>query len=395
MADRRKASFKGVRVTVRPHLILAGAVSLTLLAACGGGKNAEGPGGGGMPPTTVNLGVVKAQTVRTTSEYVAQVRSRRSIDVQPQVEGYVRRIAVRPGDRVSRGALLMQIDPARQQQSVANIEAARGSRVAALRLAEQEKSRIEGLYKAGVSSRQELDRANAALAAAQSDVNSLDAQVAGERVQLRYYDVTAPEGGVVGDIPARTGDLVTPATRLTTIDQNAALEAYISVPLQRAAELRPGLDVELLANDGDAVVATGKIDFIAPRVSDATQAVVVKAPIGNATANLRSSQFTNARIIWNAREVPVVPATAVMRLGGQPFVFVAEGDGKSMVAKQRSVELGELTVDVYEVKSGVRTGERVVTSGVQKLRDGAPIAPEAPAPIAAAGGAGSAAAGAH
>jgi RND family efflux transporter MFP subunit len=216
-------------------------------------------------------------------------------------------------------------------------------------------------------------------------VNSLDAQVAGERVQLRYYAVTAPAAGVIGDIPARVGDLVTPATRVTTIDQNASLEAYLSVPLQRAAELRPGLDVELLANDSDTVIATGKIDFIAPRVSDATQAVLVKAPIGNTTANLRSSQFTNARIVWSARDVPVVPATSVLRLGGQPFVFVAEGDGKSMVAKQRSVELGELSGNVYELKSGVKLGERVVTSGVQKLRDGAPIAPEAAAPAASAG----------
>ena len=389
MADRRKASFKGVLVHARPHHLLAGVVSLFLLAACGGGKNPEAAGGGAMPPTTVNMAIVRQQTVRSTSEYVAQVRSRRSIDVQPQVEGYVRRIAVRPGDRVGRGALLMQIDPARQQQSVANIEAARGSRLAALQLAQQEKARVEGLYKAGVSSKQELDRASAALAAAQSDVTSLDAQVAGERVQLRYYDVTAPDAGLVGDIPVRVGDLVTPATRVTTIDQNAALEAYLSVPIQRATDLHPGLDVELLGNDSDSVVATGKIDFIAPRVSDATQSVVVKAPIANATANLRASQFTNARVIWSAREVPVVPATSVMRLGGQSFVFVVEGDAKSLVAKQRSVEIGELSGDVYEVKSGVKAGERVVTSGVQKLRDGAPVAPEMPAATTTA------AAGAH
>src|SRR5437870_9413875 len=102
MANRRKAALKGVLVHARPHLIFAGVVSLTLLAACGGGKNAGGPGGGGMPPTTVTIAIVEPQTVRTTSEYVAQVRSRRSVDVQPQVEGYVRRIAVRPGDRVGR-----------------------------------------------------------------------------------------------------------------------------------------------------------------------------------------------------------------------------------------------------------------------------------------------------
>jgi RND family efflux transporter MFP subunit len=363
-------------MSVRSRISLAAIAAMTLVAGCKG-KGAEGETGG-FPPITVNIGIVQPREIRTTSEYVSQVKSRRSVDVQPQIEGYVRRIAVHPGDHVGKGTVLMQIDPERQLQSVRTAEATRESRMAALRLAQQQKARAERLYRDGVTSKQELDAAEAARASAQADVGSLEAQVSGEKVQLRYYDITAPEAGVVGDIPVRVGDLVSPATRLTTVDQNSALEAYLSVPIEKASQLRRGLPVELLG-DADQVIATGTVDFIAPRVSDATQSVLVKAPIGNATANLRTAQFTNARIVWSARQAPVVPTSAVLRLGGQPFVFVVEGDGKSMVAKQKSVELGELSGDVYEVKSGIANGDRVIVSGVQKLHDGAPVAPEAPA----------------
>jgi RND family efflux transporter MFP subunit len=341
-----------------------------------------GPKGGGeqgFPPVAVKTAVVEARTIRTTSEYVAQLRSRHSVDVQPQVEGYVRRISVRPGDRVAAGATLMQIDPSRQQQSVRSFEAARNARVAALRLAEQQHARAARLYKEGTISRQELDQNDAALAAARADVGSVDAQISAEQVQLRYYSITAPSAGIVGDVPVREGDLVTPATRLTTIDQNAALEAYVSIPLERAAELRAGIPVEILGND-DSVVAEGKIDFIAPRVSDTTQSVQVKVPIANAASTLRASQFTKARVVWSARQSPVVPTSAITRLGGQPFVFLAESGEKGMVAKQKPVELGELSGDVYEVRSGVKAGDRVITSGLQKLHEGAAVTEASAAP---------------
>jgi RND family efflux transporter MFP subunit len=361
-------------MNVRSHIALTAFGALALLAACGGKEG--GPGGGAFPPTTVNLALVERRPIRSTSEYVAQVKSRRSVDVQPQVEGYVRRIAVHPGDHVAKGALLMHIDPAKQLQSVRSSEASRASKVASLRLAREQKTRGERLYSIGVISKEQLDQLTASAAAAEAEVANVDAQVAGEKVQLRYYDVTAPEAGVVGDVPVREGDMVTPSTRLTSLDQNAGLEAYINVPIERASQLQRGLDVELL--DGDKVVASGKIDFIAPRVSDATQSVLVKVPVASNTAQLRTSQFTNARIIWSSREAPVVPTSAVLRLGGSPFIFVAESDGKQILAKQKSVELGELSGDVYEVKSGVSAGDRIVTSGIQKLHDGAPVAPEGP-----------------
>jgi RND family efflux transporter MFP subunit len=359
---------------VRVAILVTSSLTLFSCGPKGGGEQ-----GGAFPPVAVKTAAVANQTIRTTSEYVAQLRSRHSVDVQPQVDGYVRRIAVRPGDRVSAGAVLMQIDPAKQTQSVRGLEAARNARVAALRLAEQQQLRAARLFKEGTIARQDLDQADAALASAKADVANFDAQISAETVQLRYYSITAPSAGIVGDIPVRVGDSVTSATRLTTIDQNSSLEAWVSIPIERASAAHAGLPVEILAED-DSVLAEGKIDFIAPRVTDATQSVEVKIPIANADSHLRASQFTRARVVWSARQSPVVPTTAITRLGGKPFIFVAEGGDKGLAAKQKPVELGELSGDVYEVLSGVKAGDRVIVSGIQKLRDGAPVAEETAAP---------------
>ncbi|MEO8215754.1 MAG: efflux RND transporter periplasmic adaptor subunit [Acidobacteriota bacterium] len=345
---------------------------------CGKG-GPEGPGAGGFPPMVVRVAPVQMQPVRVTSEYVAQIKSRRSVDIQPQIEGHVARIYVHAGQHVSASQQLMQIDPARQQQAVRGSQASRSAAEAALKLARQQRTRIDGLYKSGVVSKQELDQADANLSSAQAQVNSLDSEVSAQRVELRYYNITAPSAGIIGDIPAREGDLVTPSTVLTTLDQNSALEAYISVPIEKAPLLHNGVQVEIL-DDNEEVVATGAINFISPRVSDATQSILAKAEITTGSEHLRPSQFSRARVIWSVRQSPVVPTTAVTRLGGKPFVFVAADAGKGLIVHQTPVELGELSGDTYEITSGIKAGETVVVAGLQKLRDGAPVQPEADKP---------------
>ncbi len=113
-------------------------------------------------------------------------------------------------------------------------------------------------------------------------------------MELGFYRVNAAQAGVVGDIPVRRGDRVTTSTVLTTITENQALEAYIEVPIERAPELRVGLPVQLLAGDGK-VVATNPISFIAPRVDESTQSVLVKSQLRNAPPSARVQQFVKSR----------------------------------------------------------------------------------------------------
>ena len=352
----------------------------------------EGPGGGmAFPPAAVKLAVAKTAPVQEATEYVASLRSMSSTNVQPQVDGQLTQLLVKSGDRVVRGAPIAQIDPRRQQAAVSSQEAERVSREAQVSFARQQLVRAKDLYAAGAISKQEFEQAETALRTAEAALQSLQAQLQQQQVQLKYFTVVAPVAGVIGDVPVRVGFQVSPQTVLTTIDQNDALEVYVDVPVERARDLRIGTPIEVLASDRPDVLATTTVSFISPRVDDQTQSVLVKGLVRNSGAGLRSSQYVRARIIWKTTDGLVVPVLAVARINGQAFAFVADeakgGSPTGLVARQRLLRLGTLTGDDYAVLDGLKVGDRVVVSGVQKLADGAPIMPEGATPAAPPAGA--------
>jgi RND family efflux transporter MFP subunit len=363
------------------------AVSVFVFALLAGacGKPAA-RGGAGPPAVGVEVVTLEPRPVEHATEFVGTVKSRRSTTVQPQVEGFVTRILARSGDRVVPGAPLVEIDPRRQRATVAGLESQQAGREADLRYAEQEAARAQALFDAGAASRSELEQAQTALAGAQAQLEAARAQVSEERVALGYHLVSSPAEGVVGDIPVRVGDSVTRSTVLTTIDRNAGLEVYINVPVQEAARLRPGLPVHLV-DDAGRVLATETLSFVSPAVDARTQSVLAKATLERPGA-LRTEQFVRARVVWSREPSLSVPVVAVNRVNGQYFVFVAQsGDGGGLLARQRAVELGALVGNDYVVRSGLKAGERLIVSGVQKIGDGAPVS-VAPAPSAAPGGKG-------
>jgi len=254
-------------------------------------------GAGAMPPADVKVVTLAARPVPRTSEFVASIRSLASTTVKPQVDGIVTRVLVRSGDHVRAGQPLVQIDPDKQQASLATLAANRAARQADVAYGRQQLARQQKLFEAGLVSRQDLDQAQTAEHTATAQLEAAEASLRESRVQLGYYRVGAPATGVVGDVPVRTGDRVTTDTIITTIDEPRGLEAYVSVPLERAAELRPGLMVELI-DDGGTVIAQNPITFIAPRADDATQSVLVKAQLRK-HPSLRVLQYARARIIWS------------------------------------------------------------------------------------------------
>ena len=357
-----------------PTAVTCVALMLTLLAtvaACNRGDAARG-GPPAMPPAGVTLITLQPKPVERATEFIASLRSLRSSTIQPEVAGSVTRIFVKSGDHVRAGTPIVQIDPDRQQAAIQSTEANRSGAEADVQYWRQQVTRLQALVAAGAISRQEFEQAQNSLKTAEAKLASIDAQVSEDRVQLRYYRVTAPQDGIVGDIAIRPGDRVTPATLITTVDENSSLEAYIQVPLERAPDLRVGLPVQLL-DTGGKVAAVNPVSFVAPRVDASTQSVLVKSLLRAAPPTLRSQQFTRARIVWSTEQALTVPVVAVSRVSGQYFCFVAEAQGDGLVARQRPVQVGEIAGDDYVVTSGLKPGDRVVTSGIQKLADGAPI----------------------
>ena len=313
--------------------------------------------------------------IEQASEFIATLRSLRSATIQPEVDGVVTRVFVKPGQRVGVGAPILQINADKQQATVRSTEANRAGVAADVEYWRNQVKRLESLVQAGAISQQEFQQAQNSLRTAEARLGALDAQVREGRVELEYYRVNAPQAGVVGDITLRVGDRVTSTTVITTIDDNSSLEADIQVPLDRSVDLRVGLPVQILDTDGKPV-ASNPISFVAPRVDDRTQTVLVKSQLRDAPPSLRVQQFARARVIWRNAPGITVPLTAVMRISGKHFVYVADQRDGGLFARQQPIDVGELIGNDYVVRGGLKVGDRVITSGIQKIGNGAPVKPE-------------------
>ncbi len=406
-----------LRLLVAALLIIGGGTAITwrLLAP----NNPPAAANFQPPAVKVKVSTVQRGIIEDSTEYIATLESRRSVNLQPRVQGQISQIFVRSGDPVTAGAAIMQIDARQQQAAVNSLSAAaqvakaqlenaratleslaaeRLGKVADVQLNEQEFKRYSELADQGAVSRQTKDLYANRLATAKSELSAInsriqaqkatisqteksleqaDANIRQQQVQLQYYKITAPFSGTVGNIPVKVGDVVSIATPLATITQNRPLEVNIPVPLERGPQLRQGLPVELINAQGQTLT-TSKVFFISPNINNNSQSILVKALYDNSAGQLRADQQIRAKIIWDQRNGVVVPTTAVKPIAGENFVFVAETektpDGNSqLVAKQKRVNLGNIEGNNYQVIAGLKANEKLIVSGVQNLRDGIPI----------------------
>ena len=346
------------------------------LAVAGCQKQAAPPAaaGGGMQAMPVQTVAVTLAPVPQSNDYVATIKSRRSATLQPQVEGRLTQIDVRSGDHVKAGQLLMAVDPLHQQASVDSQMATERQKKALFDFNTTQLGRQKKLFDAGIVSREVFDQAQQAYDNSKADYESATASRKTQEEQLAYYSIRAPFDGVIGDIPVHVGDHVSSSTMLTTVDENKDLEAYIYVPTERAAQVRMGLEVDLMDTNGK-LLEKSKIDFLSAQVDNSLQGILVKAPVHFGAEMLRNAQLVRARVVWSTSPMAVVPVLAVTRQGGQTFVFVARQQDGHFVASQTPVTLGDTVGNAYSVSSGLNAGDRVIVSSTQFLVNNMPVQP--------------------
>jgi RND family efflux transporter MFP subunit len=322
----------------------------------------------------VQTQTITAAAVPQYDEYVSTIKSRRSATINPQVDGNLTKIYVHSGDRVKAGQLLMEIDPAKQEATVSSSRATEQQKLAVFQYNQIEVERQRKLFEQGVTSRDAFDQAEQAYKNSEADYHSAVATTLSQQKQLGYYHIAAPFDGIVGDVPVHLGDYVSATTMLTTVDENRDLEAYIFIPTERVTQIRKGLPVVILDNQENVLENTA-IDFISPQVDNGLQGILAKAPVHADLGKLRNLQQIKARVVWTTSSIPVVPVLAVIRLGGQTFVYVATNQDGKYVARQRPVTVGDTVGNNYAVLGGLKNGEKVIVSGTQFLIDGAPVQP--------------------
>jgi RND family efflux transporter MFP subunit len=322
----------------------------------------------------VQVAPVTLSPVPRSDTYVATIKSRRSATMQPQVDGNLVKIFVKSGDLVKAGQVLMRVDPLKQMATVQSQQATQAQKKAIYDYSQIQFERQRKLFEDGVVSRDAYDQATQAYQNAKADYEANAALTDTQKQQLAYYDIRAPFTGIVGDIPVHLGDYVSTTTLLTTVDENADLEAYIYIPTERAGLVRQGLPVEILDTAGKTLIKS-KISFLSPQVDNGLQSILAKAEIPRTADLLRNQQLVNARVTWSTTPAPVVPVLAVSLVGGQTFVYLAAPKGDGYIAHQVPVMLGETVGNTYPVISGLKPGDKVITSGLQFLQEGAPVKP--------------------
>ncbi len=229
------------------------------------------------------------------------------------------------------------------------------------------------------ASRERVEAARATINREKAALHRAQVRVDIQRENLEFNRIVAPIDGVVGNIVPKAGDYVEAGDILTVITQDEALELNIGVPIEQASRLKLGLPVQIVDKQGAAILE-GEISFISPRADRNSQAILVKAVFEN-NGRLRDDSFARARIIWSEQPGVLVPTEAISRIAGKSFVFVAEeveqeNGETALVAKQKSVSLGAIQGQAYQVTSGVRAGDRLIVSGILNLADGTPITTE-------------------
>ncbi|BAY64488.1 secretion protein HlyD [Calothrix brevissima NIES-22] len=370
----------------------------------------------------VKLAPVEAGTIEESSDFIANLESRRSVRLQPRIEGQVTQIFVRSGDNVAEGTPIIQVDPRQQQATVSglnagseaakaqlqnalatlkSLQADRLSNVADVQLNQQDYDRYTSLAAQGAVSRQTKDQYANRLAIAKSQLAAIDSRIQAQQatisqaekalqqaqantkqqvVELQYYKIAAPFAGTVGDIPVKVGDFVNTSTQLATITQNQPLEVNISVPLEQGTRLRKGLPVEVMDAQGQSL-GTSRVFFISPSVGNNTQSIQIKTLLSNPQGKLRADQLVRARVIWNRQPGVLIPTTAVSRVAGETFAYVAQTENSpqgtpQLVARQKRVKLGNIQGNNYQVLEGLQPEEKIIVSGLLNLRDGVPVTPE-------------------
>ena len=342
------------------------------------------------PTPTVLVAEVIQKDVPIYSEWVGTTVGFVDAQIRARVQGYLLKQNYEDGRTVKAGQLLFQIDP---RDYKAALEQAQGT--LAQQLAELEKNKLDlGRFKPlaaeGAVSRQELDDTAQATRASQAEVESAQAAVETAKLNLGWTQVTSPIDGIAGIAPVQVGELVTPSTVLTTVSQVDPIK--VDFPISEQEYLRHAdrikeyqakgrakdePDLELILGDGTVYKYPGHFYRVNRQIDIQTGTIEVQGLFPNPEAILRPGQYAKVRTAADIRHnALLVPQRAVQETQGQYQVAVVGSDN---TVTMKNVTPGDRVGSLWIVNDGLSAGERVVTEGLQTVKDGMEVIPR-PAP---------------
>jgi RND family efflux transporter MFP subunit len=364
------------------------AALVATLVSCGRDASAPAPVA---PEVDVATPIVRELT--EWNEYTGRLAAIDTVEVRPRVSGYLQSVHFKEGQVVKKGDLLFVIDPRPYQAALARAQGQLASAQANLVIAENDAKRAEGLIEKDVISRQRFETQDAHKRDASARVDTAKADVEEARLDLEYTEVRAPVDGRTSNWGVTIGNLVTggpsgggQATLLTTIVSLNPIDCYFDVSEQEylqytrlaASGIRPSSrdvpnPVMVALADEEAFKHPGHMDFVDNRIDPLTGTMRGRAVIDNSDGTLVPGMFVRIRLIGEKRPRAVlVPDEAIGTDQSRRLVYVV--DDKNVVAT-RTVTPGRLIDGLRLVRDGLTGDEKIIVSGLQRVRPGATITP--------------------
>ena len=279
--------------------------------------------------------------------------SKEAVDITSTVTAKVVQINFNDGDFVEKDTLLVKLDDDKEQAQKAQ---------ALININEQQREmqRIEKLAKSRAVSQKNYDEQKTSLARAKTELDIVEVEIADRHLR-------APFKGRLGMRLVSLGDLVTPGTKITTIDDISILHVDFSIPEKYFAVLKKGREVEVTNAAYPGKVFKGILTAISPRINEQTRMVSARASIDNKENLLRPGMMFTVRVDMGEPELLMIPERSVTSLGEIQSVYLYDPKG---FVKRTVVNLGRRKGGRVEVISGIRSGDVIVVEGVSKLTDG-------------------------
>jgi multidrug efflux system membrane fusion protein len=343
----------------------------------GGGGAGGGAGGRGGPATTVGIAAAEKMDIPVVMDALGTVVPQATVRVRPQVSGVLQQVLYKEGQMVKKGDLLAVIDPRQFEMALQQALGQRLRDQAQLEAARVTLQRYQTLLQQDSIARQDVDTQAALVKQLEAAVVISKANEGTARLNLGYTRVVAPVGGRVGLRTVDVGNVVssTDANGVALITQLSPIDVEFSIPQDQAPMLQQNvgafMETRALDRTRTNVLDTGVFASLDNQIDTQTGTVRAKARFNNARGILFPSQFVNVQLnVKTIRDAVVVPVAAVRNGSTGDYVFVLKDD---RTVALRPVTRGQATVDKVQIATGLQVGERVITEGADRLRDGSRV----------------------